>query len=192
MQISQYKNENKVLEYIIRADETAENIDHLRHLFDVDYLSAHTTDFVKASEGRGQAYFFTSDEQSFVLRCFNRGGLIASISKNRYLWQGLQRTRAYRELNMLVSMYNMQLPVPKPFAARVRRYGFSYSADLITYRIHDAYSLAEHSMSVQHDRWFEVGKVIKQFHDKGIYHADLNAHNILLTQSMVYIIDFFN
>jgi len=32
--------------------------------------------------------------------------------------------------------------------------------------------------------------VIRQFHDAGVYHDDLNAHNILLAEDMIYLIDF--
>jgi len=39
--------------------------------------------------------------------------------------------------------------------------------------------------------WRGVGECIRQFHDAGIYHADLNANNILLDKnSKVYLIDF--
>ena len=39
-------------------------------------------------------------------------------------------------------------------------------------------------------QWIAVGRCIRRFHDAGVYHADLNAHNILLTPEQVYLIDF--
>ena len=39
-------------------------------------------------------------------------------------------------------------------------------------------------------QWVAIGRVIRRFHDAGVHHPDLNAHNILLTPSEVYIIDF--
>jgi 3-deoxy-D-manno-octulosonic acid kinase len=38
--------------------------------------------------------------------------------------------------------------------------------------------------------WHNIGKTIAQFHQKGVYHSDLNAHNILLMKDQVYLIDF--
>jgi 3-deoxy-D-manno-octulosonic acid kinase len=35
-----------------------------------------------------------------------------------------------------------------------------------------------------------VGAEIARFHAHGVYHADLNAHNILLTDASVWLIDF--
>jgi 3-deoxy-D-manno-octulosonic acid kinase len=39
--------------------------------------------------------------------------------------------------------------------------------------------------------WGRIGKCIRQFHDAGLWHADLNARNIMLNdQSEVFLIDF--
>ena len=45
------------------------------------------------------------------------------------------------------------------------------------------------------EQWRRVGGCIRRFHDAGVYHADLNAHNILLgsgppVADEVYLIDF--
>ena len=39
-------------------------------------------------------------------------------------------------------------------------------------------------------QWIAIGRTIRRFHDAGVHHADLNAHNILLTPEQVYLIDF--
>ena len=38
--------------------------------------------------------------------------------------------------------------------------------------------------------WVGIGRCIRRFHDLGVCHADLNAHNILLSEEAVYLIDF--
>ena len=39
--------------------------------------------------------------------------------------------------------------------------------------------------------WITIGRCIRTFHDLGVCHADLNAHNILLVgDDSVYLIDF--
>ncbi len=41
------------------------------------------------------------------------------------------------------------------------------------------------------DPWVAIGKCIRRFHDAGVWHADLNARNILLdAQSGIFLIDF--
>ena len=49
--------------------------------------------------GRGASLFLDAGEGvEWVLRPYRRGGLIARASATRYLWTGLERTRAFREL----------------------------------------------------------------------------------------------
>ena len=45
-------------------------------------------------------------------------------------------------------------------------------------------------MQGEHHHWSLVGATIKRFHNENIYHADLNAHNILLSNERIYLIDF--
>ena len=40
-------------------------------------------------------------------------------------------------------------------------------------------------------QWSEIGNCIARFHSRGVFHADLNAHNILLSESdEVFLLDF--
>jgi 3-deoxy-D-manno-octulosonic acid kinase len=67
-----------------------------------------------------------------------------------------------------------------------------YRADLITQRIENSESLAARLLEgpLSLTQWIAVGRCIRRFHDAGVHHADLNAHNILLTPEQVYLIDF--
>ena len=39
--------------------------------------------------------------------------------------------------------------------------------------------------------WHKVGQTVRQLHDAGVYHADLNSHNLLLDkEGKVWVIDF--
>ena len=38
--------------------------------------------------------------------------------------------------------------------------------------------------------WEAIGRTIARFHREGVHHADLNANNILLADSQVYVLDF--
>ena len=74
-----------------------------------------------AAEGRGAAVLIEADGRSLVLRHYRRGGLIARISADRYLWRGADRTRSFQEWQLLYLMHRAGLPVPQPVAAGYRR-----------------------------------------------------------------------
>lgn len=142
--------------------------------------------------GRGTTVFVRSGESAYALRHYQRGGIPARFSRDRYLWRGLERSRAWQEWKLLAELYRRGLPVPRPIAARVIHGGMTYQADIVTERL-PARPLAEwlgqKRLSVAWLR--EVGAGIRRFHNEGIYHADLNARNVLLDdEGGIYLIDF--
>jgi 3-deoxy-D-manno-octulosonic acid kinase len=129
----------------------------------------------------------------WVLRHYHRGGFPARFNRDLYLWTGLERSRPWREWRLLAGLYKEGLPVPQPVAAQVRPFGPFYRGDLITRRIPDSGSLAERLAADGAERipWSELGRCLRRFHAKGVFHADLNAHNLLLDSSGgIYLIDF--
>ena len=86
----------------------------------------------------------------------------------------------------------MGLPVPRPIAAQVRHHGIFYSGDILLERITNAVPLSRilQNSSLTWHQWQGIGRCISQFHQQGIYHADLNAHNNLLRGDEVFLIDF--
>ncbi|MBI1422080.1 MAG: 3-deoxy-D-manno-octulosonic acid kinase [Gammaproteobacteria bacterium] len=160
--------------------------------FDPEYWKTHG-ELETVATGRGQAWFIQSQDQQLVLRHYCRGGLAASFSPDRYVWTGLQRTRAWREYHLLARLQALGLPAPRPVAARVVRSGILYRADLLTLRIPDSQPLSRilEQQGLDSEHWQEIGKCIRAFHRHAIRHADLNAHNILLdSHGRVYLIDF--
>jgi 3-deoxy-D-manno-octulosonic acid kinase len=159
---------------------------------DSDYWQDKAT-IEPAGLGRGSAWFISTSQESYVLRHYRRGGLVAHFSTDRYLWTGIKNTRAWREWNLLAQLYSYRLPAPVPVAARVIRSGLFYTADILTIKLNDTMSLSAY---LKQDKlsdagWKEIGKTIRSFHLHQIYHADLNAHNILLDKSgSVSLIDF--
>jgi 3-deoxy-D-manno-octulosonic acid kinase len=145
-----------------------------------------------SAPGRGTTVFVQNGEALYALRHYCRGGLPARLSRDRYLWPGLERTRAWREWLLLAELHHRGLPVPYPIAARVVRRGLSYQADIVTGLI-DARPLAEWlgEKRLPSRQLEAIGACIRRFHDEGVYHADLNARNILLSDvGEVYLIDF--
>jgi len=145
----------------------------------------------RPTAGRGASLFLNIDEVGLVLRHYRRGGMVRGISEKSYVWLGLKRTRAWREFAVLCSLEKKGLSAPRPYACQVERYGVSYSASLITYYLNGS-TLAEHLTTAQlaAEHWQAIGRCIRQFHINGVYHADLNAHNILLHNGVVTLIDF--
>jgi len=142
--------------------------------------------------GRGGVALIGTPAGEAVLRHYRRGGLVAKWLGDRYVWTGADSTRSFAEFRLLAQMVREGLPVPPPLAARYRRQGPFYTADLIIHRIPDARTLAECLAwgSLDDRLAADVGGLIARFHRAGIWHADLNAHNILVTSRGLYLIDF--
>ncbi|MCG6656711.1 3-deoxy-D-manno-octulosonic acid kinase [Halomonas campisalis] len=137
---------------------------------------------VGEAPGRGSSLFLDAGAEQWVLRPYRRGGLVATVSEARYLWLGLERTRAFRELRLTADLHERGLPVPRPVAAGVTRHGLSYEAALLTVRIPGARALAERLAENRADAALltSVGATIRRFHDAGLDHVDLNARNLLV------------
>jgi 3-deoxy-D-manno-octulosonic acid kinase len=144
------------------------------------------------SGGRGGVAIIATPVGECVLRHYRRGGLIAAMMGDRYLWTGADRTRPFAEFRLLAEIARLELPGPAVVAARYRRHGPFYSADLITRRIDDAQTLADCLAAGRLDGELaeEVGALVARFHRAGVWHADLNAHNVLVTPDALYLIDF--
>ena len=146
-----------------------------------------------ASAGRGAVYFINAGERRWVLRHYRRGGWVAQLSTDSYLWTGEERTRPFREWRLLRELREAALPVPVPVAARYCRRGLIYRGDLITEEIPGAQPVSAllQAAPLAANTWRDVGQCIRRFHDACVCHADLNAHNILLDGAgRVYVIDF--
>lgn len=163
---------------------------------DVSFKSrvwAHRSAIVGFAEGRGTTFFIQHRGRDFVLRHYQRGGLVAKFSNEKYLWAGLRFTRPWREWRLLEIMLEKGLPVPVPAAIKVIRKGLTYTAGIIMHRIPQSRTLMNILMNEEQSEghWISIGSVIRRFHEQGIYHADLNANNILLDNGgRCYLIDF--
>ncbi len=147
-----------------------------------------------AAEGRGAVLFIDADARRLVLRHYRRGGWMTRLRGDRFLWRNEAFTRSFVEWNLLYVMHRAGLPVPLPIAAAYRRAGrFSYTADLLTEQIPFVMSLAAQlrQSPLPLTGWVAIGRCLRRFHDNGICHADLNAHNVLLGENeAVWLVDF--
>ncbi|WP_160152386.1 3-deoxy-D-manno-octulosonic acid kinase [Microbulbifer sp. ALW1] len=143
---------------------------------------------------RGKAVMFSYRGLELVFKRYHRGGLAGRLVEKTYLYSRLPNTRVWREFNMLAAMRKLGLPVPRPVAARcVSLPPLGYRAALITERVADSKTLTETLCEKPLDNalWQKLGALIARFHRANVYHADLNASNILLTGGdEIYLIDF--
>jgi 3-deoxy-D-manno-octulosonic acid kinase len=170
--------------------------DIFKNIEDVSFNSrvwAQRSSIVGFAEGRGTTFFIQHQGRDFVLRHYQRGGLISKISNDKYFWMGLHFSRPWREWKLLTKMLEKGLPVPVPAAMKVERKGLLYTADIMMHRIQNARTLMQILMVDQlaEGYWIAIGSVIRRFHEEGVYHADLNANNILVDEGgRCFLIDF--
>ncbi|MFC0445333.1 lipid IV(A) 3-deoxy-D-manno-octulosonic acid transferase [Pseudidiomarina halophila] len=166
--------------------------------FSDDYFTAdywRRQDKIKGSAtGRSTAWFIAAGEQGMLLRHYYRGGLVGKVNKDRFAREAIANSRAMAEFELLMRLRERQLPVPKPLAARYEKAPvWGYRADILVEIIPQAEDLfkllGQRQLTAQ--QWREVGGVIRQFHDAGVYHSDLNCHNIMLDAAgKVWLVDF--
>ncbi|RUO22463.1 3-deoxy-D-manno-octulosonic acid kinase [Aliidiomarina iranensis] len=136
---------------------------------------------VGQSTGRNTVWFVSDGEREYVLRHYYRGGLPGKLLTDQFVFTGLEKTRSMAEFNLLATLYDLGLPVPKPIAAGVQRSGFIYRANLLIERVMNANDVFQvlRTEPLTANAWQQIGAMIANFHRAGLYHSDLNCHNIL-------------
>ena len=158
-----------------------EHLAQLQNLFEPTFLASQNL-ISKTAAGRGLVYFFSAMSENCVLRHYYRGGLVAKISNDKFIYQALEKTRPYKELNLLTTLYAAGLNVPKPLAARISRKGLGYTADIITGTIERAQELHEYILqhTLEPSVWKKIGASLRQMHNLQACHYDINVKNVLL------------
>ena len=140
--------------------------------------------------GRQAAWFVDGAHGRAVLRHYRRGGLRARLGRESYLWLGESQVRAYAEVRVLDHLRRAGVRVPEPLGAAYWRAGagMTYRNAILVARIEGAQALA--SRLDQADP-APVAQALAAMHAAGVWHADLNAYNILFdADDQVWLIDF--
>ncbi|WP_382328781.1 3-deoxy-D-manno-octulosonic acid kinase [Hydrogenophaga sp. UC242_50] len=129
-----------------------------------------------------------------MLRHYRRGGLMARLSHDRFWRAAPHDSRAMREFTLLRLMRSWQLPVPEPVAAsHWPRAGLFYEADILVGLIPGSANVVQRLQQrpLAPAEWQALGRAIRQLHERQVFHADLNAHNLLLDPAgQAWIVDF--
>jgi 3-deoxy-D-manno-octulosonic acid kinase len=168
-------------------------LDWTPEVFQPEYWRRRGATAGQAARGRGAVLFMKTEFGEWAFRHYRRGGLVGRILEDHYVWLGMNRTRSIREWRLLKRLFEEGLPVPRPIAACFQRRGGSYTADLITRRIPGARPLSRHlaEAALPDSAWRRLGSCVRRFHDAGVCHADLTAHNLLLDHGgQPWLLDF--
>ena len=140
-------------------------------------------------EGRGTVYRFQLDNGVGVFRRYQRGGFIRYFLKDLYLLDN----RPLRELAVTAYAWHRDLPVPEPLGVCWERIGPFFRGAIAT-RWVDSVMLLDllRSETLPDDVLRQIGSVIRQMHEMGIYHADLQVRNILVSAGQPLLLDFDN
>jgi tRNA A-37 threonylcarbamoyl transferase component Bud32 len=148
--------------------------------------------------GRGAVWAVSLGEQGRgVLRWYRRGGAIRHLIRDRYFgWT----PRPIRELAVTEAAQQRGVPVAEVLAARVDRLPWGwYRGAIVTREVTGAVTFADALRRHPDGRertavLTAVGRAIRDLHDRGVYHRDLNANNILVSPGggalQVCFIDF--
>ncbi|WP_339801719.1 3-deoxy-D-manno-octulosonic acid kinase [uncultured Marinobacter sp.] len=156
--------------------------------FDPEYWGDRAEPVTKG--GRGSAWFISCETGALVLRHFCRGGIPGHFIRRDYVYAGADAVRSFAEFRLLDTLFREGFPVPEPIAAGFsRRRLLFYHASLIVRRIPDARPLSDFTSHSCVATWRAAGLCVRGFHERGVFHADLNCMNILVADR-VYLIDF--
>jgi 3-deoxy-D-manno-octulosonic-acid transferase len=132
--------------------------------------------------GRGKVKLLQDGSAQFVLRHYQRGGLIGKVLGDRFLRKKPFLSRAMQEYHLLSLMYAWHLPVPQVVAAHHHAGSLFDRCDLLMRYVENSESL--HTMLcdqlLEKNVWIDIGHMIARFHAHQVDHVDLNCHNILL------------
>lgn len=151
--------------------------------------------------GRNAAWFIPTAVGPAVLRQYRRGGFIGRFNKSNYFFSSPEKTRSFQEFIIINYLHNAGLTVPKALAAFYQRKGLFCEMALITSLVDDALPLATICQQLIDGAIAEgeaasyarvTAQRVRQMHDLDVWHADLNAYNVLCAQEVVeaYLIDF--
>ncbi len=167
-------------------------IDNVAECFEMQYWQRKNA-IIGSAQGRGTTWFIQLDTLQAALRHYHRGGLFGKIISDTYFFTGYQKTRSVAEFHLLNHLKTEGINVPTAIAAKVKRYGLCYQADLLSEKIPNATDLVDvlKKSALSKLQYHHIGQEICKLHRAQVNHTDLNIHNILLDNNgKVWIIDF--
>ena len=138
------------------------------------------------------------DEKRMVLRQYSHGGLLRAITGNLYFFG----KRSFRELALTEEVRSSGIPTIPSLGAIHHRIFFpfyqayflslevSHAMDLIRYFNGMEAHPSRENISSKRKTIRSAGLLIRQFHQAGFFHGDLQLKNILVAGDELLLIDF--
>jgi tRNA A-37 threonylcarbamoyl transferase component Bud32 len=138
------------------------------------------------------------DGKRMVLRRYSHGGLLQAMTRNLYLFGA----RSFRELALTEEIRSCGIPtIPSIGAIHHCIFFPFYQAYFLSLEVPHAIDLIQHfnemgahpsreNLSLKRRTIRSAGLLIRQFHQAGFFHGDLQLKNILLTGDQLLLIDF--
>ena len=133
-----------------------------------------------------------------VVRRYSHGGLLRGITRDLYLFG----SRSFRETALTEEIRTSGIPTVH-LAGAIHRlvFPFFYKAYLLSLEIPSARDLAQYlqeagphpsgeTLPVKREVIRSAGKLLRQFHRAGFFHADLQLKNFLVSGDNLFLIDF--
>ncbi len=138
------------------------------------------------------------DGNRAVLRLYSHGGLLSAFTRNFYLFG----SRSFRELALIEEIRSCGLSTVEPIGATHRIiFPPFYQACLLSLEIPQSVNLIQYFQELKihptHETLFSkrkmirsAGLLLRQFHQAGFFHGDLQLKNILWSGDRLFLIDF--
>ncbi len=138
------------------------------------------------------------DGERMVFRQYSHGGLFRAFTRNLYLFGA----KSFRELALTEKILSSGIPTVQPIGAIHRPiFLLIYKAYLLSLEIPGAKDLIQYFQEMGrhpsperllHKRKTlrSAGRLLRQFHQAGFFHGDLQLKNILVAGDRVFLIDF--
>ena len=138
------------------------------------------------------------DGERMIVRRYFHGGLFAFITRNLFLFG----SRSFRELALAEEIRSCGIPTIEPIGAIHRPTKFLfYKAYLLSLEVPHALNLIQYfqkmephlssaTLSRKRNMIRSAGFLLRQFHEFGFFHGDLQLKNILLNGEELLLIDF--
>jgi 3-deoxy-D-manno-octulosonic acid kinase len=141
---------------------------------------------VDAAAGRGQVSRFPLTSGEGVLRHYRRGGLVARFVSDAFLGN-----RMLAEFRIHRALFLQGFPVPEPLGVAWARRGALYRGAIAT-RSLEAITLLDYlnGGAASPQILALCGQRIREMHDLGVWHADLQVKNIMTDGAQIWLLDF--
>jgi 3-deoxy-D-manno-octulosonic acid kinase len=139
-----------------------------------------------------------ADGNRIVFRHYTHGGLLGAILGDRYLFG----SRSFQELILTEEIRSCGIPTVQPVGAIHRSTSFPfYQAYLLSLEIPHAKHLIQYFQEIgvqpapeylsQKRKFIRMAAhLLREFHQAGFFHGDLQLKNILVADDQVFMIDF--